>query len=175
MFAVVENSNLLISLFTVFHWGLTAGLNDVIVFIYISKKQSCCLEAIEFFSEIKSTLERQNQSLNKPVINRQSGFLRSVSRSDLLLMSQHLLPFLLENDFCWHILIMSDTKESINSLNLSGFWTRPEGERKNNRGKRVTILAMQWKIICLYRGRGRTEKEKENSFPSPRAPQEGKG
>lgn len=101
MFAVVENSNLLISLFTVFHWGLTAGLNDVIGFIDISKKQSCCLEAIEFFSEIKSTLEHQNQSLNnKPVINQRTGFLRSVSKSDLLLMSQHLLPFLLETNFC---------------------------------------------------------------------------
>ena len=101
MFAVVENSNLLISLFTVFYWGLTAGLNAVIFFNDIIKKQSCHLEAIEFFAEIENTLEHQNQSLNyKPVVNRRSGFLSSVSRSDLLLMSQHILPCLLETDFC---------------------------------------------------------------------------
>lgn len=67
---------------------------------------------------------------------------------------------------------MPDTKESINSLNLSGFWTRPKGERKNNR---VATLCMQWKIICPSRVRGRAEKKEEKIFPSLRVPQEKKG
>lgn len=69
----------LISLFTVFYWGLIACLNAIVISNYISKKKSCCLEITEIFSEIKSTLKYPNESLNsKPVINRQSFFLRSV-------------------------------------------------------------------------------------------------
>lgn len=109
-----------ISLFTVFDWSLTAALNAMVIFNYISKKKSCCLEVIVlgfgfFFSEIKSTLKYPNKSLNsKPVIIWQSLFLRSISRSDLLLMSQHLLQFLLETEFCWHRLTMSNTKYCFN-------------------------------------------------------------
>lgn len=65
----------LISLFTVFYWGLIVGLNAVVIFNYISKKKSYCLEIIDFFSEIKSTLKYPNESLkSKPVINQQSLF-----------------------------------------------------------------------------------------------------
>lgn len=60
----------LISLFTLFYWGLIVGLNAMVIFNYISKKRSSCLDIIEFFSEIKITLKYPNESLNsKPIIN----------------------------------------------------------------------------------------------------------
>lgn len=45
MFALVENSNLFVSLFTMFYWGPTAGLNAVIILGDIGKQPSC-LEAV---------------------------------------------------------------------------------------------------------------------------------
>lgn len=46
------------------------GLNAMVIFNYISKKRSSCLDIIEFFSEIKITLKYPNESLNsKPIIN----------------------------------------------------------------------------------------------------------
>lgn len=59
----------LISSFTAFYWGLIAGLNAVVIFNCTSKKSSRCLEIIDFFPEIKSSVKYPNESLNCKVIH----------------------------------------------------------------------------------------------------------
>lgn len=145
----------LISLFTLFYWSLIVGLNAMVIFNYISKKRSSCLDIIEFFSEIKITLKYPNESLNsKPIINWKSAFLRSVSRNDTPDVVTSLAT--LAGDW-----ILPTQTYYVKHKRVSQFvlWTRPKGKRKNDRKKRITIPAMQLKTICLCRGRERTGKK----------------
>lgn len=165
----------LISLFTVFYWDLIVGLNTVVIFNYISKKKSCCLEITEFFSEILSTLKHPNERLNsKPVINPQSVFLRSVSRSDLLLMSQHLLQFLLETEFCWHRLPMSNTKDSV--LIQVFFEPDPKVREKMMVRRGLPFQLCNWKQSD-YAEEGKWQKRKRiaSTFPGCSEKRKGEG
>lgn len=71
---------------------------------------------------------------------------------------------------------MSDKKESINSLNLSGLWTRPEGEReKQQREEGYHSRCTMENNLCAVGGEGEKRKRRKASPLPGYAESEGTG